>query len=420
MNLEVRPVQSQPIHHDFTQVGWGEPGESDSDVDASLNAWLSQLGDVSDRVIDLVRLAGAAYIADRLRPRGAGFSRTMRVHVHLTDVAAWTPLLAQFERLLDWVSGDAWELSASDATAPRPVLGQQPFIPPDDVPDAVSLLSGGLDSLSGAVLKGAPGLFLSHTDNPTVTGAQRRTWNWLTSNGVEGECVRLSLNEASRKRENTTRTRALLFYALAVALADARGIDRVEVSEDGFTGLNLSLGNDRGGVLSTRSTHPWTMHLMQRLLDDAGIDIELVNPYEWQTKGELVRAAADVCPAFAEGLVTTLSCAKLDGRTYKGGNPNLNCGLCVACLTRRASIRAAGLEDKTPYLATILTGTSLDQLRSRRGLDVRAVMSRVEAEIDEFTLLENGPYPDDFDLSAAAELCRRGFAELAVVLAELT
>ncbi|EPQ47859.1 hypothetical protein MPS_2187 [Mycobacterium pseudoshottsii JCM 15466] len=47
-------------------------------------------------------------------------------------------------------------------------------------------------------------------------------------------------------------------------------------------------------------------------------------------------------------------------------------------------------------------------------------MSRVEAEIDEFTLLENGPYPDDFDLSAAAELCRRGFAELAVVLAELT
>ena len=46
-------------------------------------------------------------------------------------------------------------------------------------------------------------------------------------------------------------------------------------------------------------------------------------------------------------------------------------------------------------------------------------MSRVEAEIDEFTLLQNGPYPDDFDLTAAAELCRRGFAELAALLPEL-
>jgi 7-cyano-7-deazaguanine synthase in queuosine biosynthesis len=288
------------------------------------------------------------------------------------------------------------------------------------VPDAVALLSGGLDSFSGAVLMEAPGVFLSHTDNPTVTGAQRRAWSWLTDSGVQGERVQISLSEASRKRENTTRTRALLFYALAVALAEARGTDRVEVPENGFTSLNLSLGNDRGGALSTRSTHPWTMHLVQMLLDDAGIGVKLVNPYEWHTKGELVRAAAGACPAFADGLVRTLSCAKLDGRTYKGGNPNRNCGLCVACLTRRASIRAAGIEDKTPYLATTLTGASLDQLRSRREIDVRAVMSRIEAEIDEFTLLENGPYPDDFDLTAAAGLCRRGFAELAALLPELT
>jgi hypothetical protein len=161
------------------------------------------------------------------------------------------------------------------------------------------------------------------------------------------------------------------------------------------------------------------MHLVQMLLDDTGIDVKLVNPYEWHTKGELVQAAAGACPAFADGLVRTLSCAKLDGRTYKGGNPNRNCGLCVACLTRRASIRAAGIEDKTPYLATTLTGSSLDHLRSRREPDVRAVMSRVGTEIDEFMLLENGPYPDDFDLTAAAELCRRGFAELAALLPEL-
>ena len=144
----------------------------------------------------------------------------------LSDLAAWSPLIPQLERLLGWMSNDAWELSASSDTTQRPTVGDQPLIPADK-PEAVALLSGGLDSFSGAVLKGAPALFVSQTDNPTVTSAQRRTWSWLTENGVQGERVQISLSEASRKRENTTRTRALLFYALAVALADARGSDRV-------------------------------------------------------------------------------------------------------------------------------------------------------------------------------------------------
>lgn len=418
MNLEVRPAQSPPVHQDFAQIRWGSPGSPDTDVDASVDAWLSQLGAVSNRTIDLVRFAGAAYVADRLSRRGAGFSRTMRIHVHLTDAATWSPLLPQVERLLSWISGDVWQLSASAEAASRPLNAAQAFIPPIAA-DAVSLLSGGLDSFSGAVLRGSPGLFVSHTDNPIVTGAQTRVWSWLTGNGVDGERVRVSFREAAGKRESSTRTRALLFYAIAVALADTCNIDCVEVPENGFTSLNLSLGNDRGGVLSTRSTHPWTMHLVQTLLDDAAITVRLVNPYEWQTKGELVRAAANACSTFVDGMVATLSCAKLDGGRYRGGNPNLNCGLCVACLARRASVCAAGIEDKTPYLATTLTGASLDRLRTRRQLDINALMSRVEMTIDEYTILQSGPYPDDFDLAAAADLCRRGFAELAAIMSEL-
>lgn len=418
MNLEVRPTESPPVHADSRQVRWGVPGSGESDVASSVDPRLSQLGKVSDRVIDLVRLAGAAYVADRLAKRCAGFSRTIRLHVHLTDLATWSPLLPQVERLLGWVSGDVWELSASPDSAPKPDAGEQTeFIPTDS--NRVALLSGGLDSFSAAVLTTASGLFVSHTDNPIVSGVQNSSWGWLTANGVDGERVRVSLREAGGKRENTTRTRAILFYALAVGLADARGVGRVEVPENGFTGLNLSLGNDRGGVLSTRSTHPWTMYLVQTLLDDAGIEIRLVNPYEWQTKGELVSAAAAASPTFVDGVATTLSCAKLDGRTYKGGNPNRNCGLCVACLTRRASIRAAGIEDKTPYLASTLTGASLHQLQSRRDLEIRAVMTRLDTEVDEFVLLENGPYPDDYDLTAAADLCRRGLAELAALLPEV-
>jgi hypothetical protein len=304
-------------------------------------------------------------------------------------------------------------LTASAEKASRPKATVAALQEPR--PDAVSLFSGGLDSFCGAVLRNGSALFVSHTDNPTVVAAQKNSWQWLEEAGVSGERVRVSLKEASGKREATTRTRALLFYALGVAVADAHSIERVEVPENGFTSLNVALGNDRGGALSTRSTHPWTMHLVEALLGSAGIPITFTNPYEWLTKGELVREAANHCEKLSYGVAQTLSCAKLDGRTYKGGNPNRNCGLCVACLTRRASVLSAGIKDRTPYLATTLTGAALDQLHSRRELDVRAVMSRATSNMDEYVLLENGPYPDDYDFDAAVDLCRRGFNELATL-----
>lgn len=420
MKMEVRPVNSVALESGFQQVPWGSPGSEESEVQSSVDPWLSQLGEVGDATIDLVRLSAGAYLADRSSRRGAGFSRTIRLHIQLVDAAAWTSLLPDLEHLLSWVSGDEWQLTVSSERVTRDPGAVQTSIPNDRL-DEVALLSGGLDSFSAAALGDTVKVFASHTDSRIISAAQNRSWSWLEGAGVEGDRVRVALSEAGAKREGSTRTRAVLFYALAVALADVRGLERVQVPENGFTSLNLSLGNDRGGVLSTRSTHPWTMHLFQTILDEAGIEVRLLNPHEWQTKGELVAQAAQESVAdFAAGVSTTLSCAKLDGRTYKGGNPHLNCGLCVACLTRRASIRAAGIvPDPTQYLSTTLKGSSLQQLRERRGGDVRAVLARVEDDVDDFTLLEAGPYPDDYDLAAAAELCNRGFSELRTLLGDL-
>ena len=415
MTFEIRPAASPAVDAEHEQIEWDDPSVAGSGVKASVDPWLTQLGPVNTAAIDLVRLAATAYIADRLTPRGAGFSRTIVAHVHLVHAPTWAPLLGDLEHLLSWISGDEWHLTVHNENCPRPDVPDAPELKPT----GVALLSGGLDSFSGALLREGTTLFVSHTDNPTVTGAQRKAWDWLADARVLGARLQIGLCEAATKREPTTRTRALLFYALAIAAADAHGVDTVEVPENGFTSLNLSLGNDRGGVLSTRSTHPWTFRLLRELLTAAGIAVSIENPYEWHTKGELVKAAVDAVATLPDGLMLTLSCAKLDGRTYKGGNPNVNCGLCVACLTRRAAVRAAGLDDKTPYLSSTLVGSALAQLKTRRDSDVRAVLSRVGVQLDEFTLLENGPFPDDYDLTAAAHLCHRGFAELADLLTGL-
>lgn len=408
--IEVRPASSSPAVETARQVTWGNPG-SLSGVRSNFDPWLSQMGAVAHAVIDLVRVAAAAYIADRLVSRGTGFSRTMHLHVQLcADEKVVGESIEAIEGLLGWLSGDSWRIT----TSAEDVVARPDVALPEEVVrfDRVALLSGGLDSLAGACLQTTPTLFVSHTDNPTVSASQKRTRAALKARHDIGSYVSYSLAEASGKTESTTRTRAFLFYAIAVATAASRGIEVVEVPENGFTSLNLPFGNDRGGALSTRSTHPWTMHRLQSIVDNIGLHISVVSPYDPYTKGDLVRMAYNAVDDFGGAAAETLSCAKLDGRTYKGGNPNWNCGLCVACITRRAGLHAAEITDTTPYLATELAGESLGNLRRRRSIDLQAIRSRVAETIDEFTLLEVGPFPDSFDLSRAAELCHRGLLEL--------
>ncbi len=411
MSIELRPAGSTANHPELEQYEWGEP-RSGSAIKSTVDAWLTQMGSVSSPAVDLTRIATAAYIADRMQRRRTGFTRTIRLHAQLCDPGVFEPLLPRIEALLHWISGDDWSISVSSDEQDQPAAvsnGVSKFT-------KIALLSGGLDSFCGALLNPERSLFLSHTDNPTVTGSQRRAWAWLSEGGhVKGRNIRIFLAQETPKKERSTRTRSVLFYALAVALADANGVTRIEIPENGFTSLNVPLGGDRGGVLSTRSTHPWTLHLVRQLLDELGLSVKFLNPYEMLTKGELIRRARVATEDFDAGAAITLSCAKLDGRFFTG-NPHHNCGLCVACLTRRGGLILGGAEDLTPYLANTVPQPWRDRLRARRRGDIEAVLAGLSRNLDEFTLVSLSQFPDDFDLVAGESLVRRGFAELDAIV----
>lgn len=416
MNLELLPAGSPRQRTDLEQAEWGPPG-TPLDVVSSVDPWLTQFGPVSAASIDLVRIAAAAYLADRLSARRTGYSRTIEAHVQVTEPDRWSPQREKVEGLLHWLSSDEWRMSFGQDETARP----SPMFDEDDTTyEAVALLSGGLDSFCGAVLNPGPTLYVSHTDNPVVSASQNRCWTWLDeADLIDGASFQVHLCERGSKRERSTRTRALLFYALALAAADAHGIGRVEVPENGFTSINFALGNERGGVLSTRSTHPWTLHLLHSLLEDVDAEVAIANPYEMMTKGELIAAAASGLANFTEGAAETLSCAKLDGR-FLGGNTHHNCGLCIACLTRRGGMLAAGVDDSTPYLLATLPNERVLQLRDRREDDVLAVRRAVALApaVDEFDLVAQAQFPDTYDLTMCADLVRRGFAELSLALGE--
>jgi hypothetical protein len=71
--------------------------------------------------------------------------------------------------------------------------------------------------------------------------------------------------------------------SLGIAVASSIGTKSLIVPENGYTGINLPLRPNRGGALSTRSTHPETFRRVAEILPRLNVTIS--NPFEWMTKG---------------------------------------------------------------------------------------------------------------------------------------
>jgi hypothetical protein len=400
------------------QLIWAAQGGT-ATVRASLDPWLNGLGTgtVSPQAIDLVRIALAALIADRRTPRPTTWGREIRLRVHAVEPPRWTDAVSSVTELLQFLSGDVWDLEIVSDISSRP--DRQESADDGATYKSTALFSGGLDSFCGALISRSNDeseSYISHRDNPTVAASQNRATDWLRANVDDAFSPHaVTLAQAQQTIEGTSRTRSFLFLALGIASAEARGATTLVVPENGFTSLNPPLRADRTGPLSTRSTHPYSFALLNLIREQAGLGVEVQNPYSWLTKGELVAKAATTNAAASAGMATTLSCAKLDGRLYKGGNQNWNCGLCVACIVRRAAISAAGLTDETPYVATRVRKATLQKLIERRRSDIQAVRRALAEGTDEDILISSAEFPLDFDIDEALGLWQRALKEIALV-----
>jgi 7-cyano-7-deazaguanine synthase in queuosine biosynthesis len=364
---------------------------------------------------DLLRIAATAYLADRTTRRGATtWTREITIRVPVSDPSPWKGEAG--ERLVDllwWLTGDIWELEPLQGAPFSPTALALPGA------ESVMLLSGGLDSLCGAINRRprtAPGLLLGHagTEN-AVRRSQRLVYDVVLALRPALGSVRVSLS-AKPAPEPTSRTRSLLFMALGSAAAADGGT--LAVPENGFTSVNLALQAARGGACSTRSTHPATFRQVNEVLRAAGVPVEVFNPHANETKGQMVRKAATAA-GFQAIAAETISCSKLNGRTYADGDPNAHCGLCVACIVRRAAFIAGGVQDDTKYLVNNLPGPSKARLVQHRQSDVDAV-KRATARIpsiDEIDsrLVAAASWVDDMGRRDAAKVYRKGLQELANV-----
>lgn len=418
MKFEVLPVGDAPHHPDAKKLYWSRNGGSTETIMSSLGWDLKELGVVSPEAADLFRITVASYLADRLCHRPDSFSRSIELVVHVYNRNTWQRnIVNQIADLLSWLTGDSWEIHT---IAARTLSRSSRVLELPYAAEEVVLLSGGLDSFCGAVDRmrdGKTRVFVSHSDRTgAVLHAQHFLYNWIRTRATKspGKISGL-LTQVEKKKEPSSRSRSLMFVGLATVSASAVGAKKIIVPENGYTSINPPLNTSRGGALSTRSTHPTTMLRINKLLADLGIDVQVSNPYQPLTKGEFVKLAIEKeINGFLDAAMNTISCGKLDGTFYKGGNPNFNCGLCVPCFVRRGSILNNSV-DTTSYLINTLLSSSRNRLIAARYDDISSVQKAALSPLSDTDILSCGPWPDDFDIDSARILCRKALKELSLV-----
>lgn len=384
----------------FDKVGVGCIGE----VGATLpKEAVSQLGASGATLAwDFLALSLAIIAADRHVNRVSvsadGWTRVFDLTVSVSDPMRWSALSNEVEEIANFLTGDIWHVTFADGGIhPRPPRGSAGV----RKETCVSLLSGGLDSLVGALDLHKAGiekpLFVSQRVRGDV-GKQERFAEALFSD-ENTLSLNFNVRTNNRRPEISQRPRSLAFLAYGIlagtTLEKYRSGDSVRllVPENGFISLNVPLTQLRAGSLSTRTTHPIFIAAMNRLLAKLDIHIEISNPYQFKTKGEMLCECAD------QDNLDKL--AHLSMSCGRGGRHHQHCGRCLPCIVRRASFynwKRDLSADNTIYRFP-------DQTPTAAGSDIRTVEG--SNSIGSFSNEQFRNYDDVVQCLAALDLIDR-------------
>ena len=315
-------------------------------------------GKLTPRLVDLLRIATAVYVADRISRRDrthadSGWSRLLRMRIEVFDCEFWSSQEARvsLQGCLEFLSGDRWDISFLPASAPF-VLGQLPFRswkPLSENP-VICLYSGGLDSAAGLVrcmlddnsCDIVP-LLVRHQDGQKrVVEKQIRAINLVKNAKLRPLSVRFWMRtpEILGGKEESQRTRSFLFCAaagVAATMIEARGIMMMEC---GIGAINLPLMAGMVGSKATRNGHPTFLRRFSDLLQlVTGRELTVDLPHRLLTKAELTRTLVEA--GLGDLASNTVSCVHYPLRDSGAKQ----CGTCPACIFRRQAIITASIEE---------------------------------------------------------------------------
>lgn len=413
-----------------TTFYWTQEGSSSFNL--SIGPGLAALGAIPVLNVDLVRIALLVYAVDRSTPRKIGTtnwsSRFLSLAVPVSSIRSWKFVANDLARLLCFLTGDSWEINFKEL---KPWREQTVIQTNLERPSRVILVSGGADSALG-ILKslqrlntGEPHLLVSHVGRNMFGKIQRdiaknalkffpRIMPSLQSHEAI-KCVRRKkqVDGSNFRNEYSSRSRSFLFLSLGLACASVHRIP-VWIPDNGFTSLNPPLTPNRRGSLSTRSTHPFFLSELSRILEQIGVHSAIENPFARTTKGEMFRDAVRQFGKtnVSKYLSVTHSCGH-SGHLIFGAPRRVQCGVCFGCMVRRAAFRASDVQDRTDYANPDVSDDLARWLDGKSVLsDVRRFVRRGVTAVD----LASMRLPNNYRIRDARTICERGLEELRLIV----
>ena len=332
----------------------------------------------TDEALDLLYLSLMVFCVDRSVSREKqddAWTRDLELYIPVKAHQKWELCKPVLTKALNFLTGDHWTIhfreritiTDDENNYRKGRWRYRRSIRRIDT-DVFCMLSGGLDSFIGAInlLKdGKKPIFVSHYGGGKgVKIYQDKVVDSLKHRYAIDLKRFFRFYAASQNGvEDSTRSRSLMFFAHAIAIASGMGhhVD-LYIPENGVISLNIPLTVMRLGSLSTRTTHPYFMGLLQKMITDLGLDISLINPFQTKTKGEMMKECKD--PDYLNShYQNTLSCSHPDQGRWTGEDAG-HCGECLPCTIRRAAIMAAGLNDNSTYRHNYDTDKGIEALKS--------------------------------------------------------
>ncbi|AIW17251.1 Qat anti-phage system QueC-like protein QatC [Vibrio tubiashii] len=386
--------------------------------------------EIDSKSLDLITIATAVTSAETFvlrKDAPDAWSRQLELFIPVYHKELWQGVAEELSSILGFLTGDYWRLNfeSTQLELPKPKKSKKAKDKASSLIglNCVSLFSGGLDSAVGALdmINGSNmdrPLLISHSYKGD--GKKQRAIKSL----LEGKYGEFSFDISPRiiesrrgKTDVSMRGRSFNFIALAVlgisalrAANNDESISRIIIPENGYISLNPPLTRRRIGSHSTRTTHPFYISKLEHLLNNVGFKISLENPYQLKTKGEMVSECVDKT-AIKKAVVLSVSCSNWHRK-------HIQCGRCVPCLIRRASVFKAGFGKDAPYDAENLNVVKKYKNERDDLLAVSMAIKKHDKDGDfEKWIRQSGPLPQDTQLrEQLADVAKRGLMEVAQFL----
>lgn len=373
--------------------------------------------------LDLVLFSSVIYLVDKMVSRNQDttdrWTRKLNIKIPVNNPTLWNNIHEKLISTLSFLTGDLWTFSFLEAK--KQLIGSQGN---ENIKqyNAVSLFSGGLDSLIGAINYLEQNeddnlLLIGHYD-PHVSGPksdQKELFNKLKSNYQERiEFMQTKVGQDQKGNDTTFRSRSLLFLSLGIFSAmNISENTPMFIPENGVISLNPPLTPSRRGSCSTRTTHPNFINSLQEVLIELGINNEIINPFYHKTKGEALEECSNQ-PLLKETSLLSVSCGKRGHKSNWHDRKAKSCGICIPCIYRRASMHKLGWDNENYGIDFCSENFQLDN-NLETPADVRAYISFIKKNYSNRNigriLVASGKIPEN-ELSNYSDLIQRSIQEV--------